>query len=239
MWRAARCGIFQPRSCRGLFSRCGSGRQARRTPPDGVRASCWARSLDGSGSRSLRGRAIRSGWLAWLDGLGGLDGVGVAFRDGPQISQGERHGSRFSAFFRPSRGHVTAARFETSLPRSVHAPRIARGLLGQWLPDIAGAELEDAKLLASELVTNAFVHGRGEIVLRAELDEDRLLVEVIDQGQGFERTVRQRDFESVGGRGLGIVDTVASRWGIHEGTTHVWFELEHAGPRLGSEHKSM
>jgi anti-sigma regulatory factor (Ser/Thr protein kinase) len=81
------------------------------------------------------------------------------------------------------------------------------------------------------------VHGRGRIVLRAELDADRLLVEVIDQGHGFERTVRQRDFEGVGGHGLGIVDVLASRWGIHEGTTHVWFELERPGPRLGRGRK--
>lgn len=93
--------------------------------------------------------------------------------------------------------------------------------------------------MTSELVTNAVVHGRGEIILRAELNEDRLLVEVIDQGRGFERTVRQHEFESVGGHGLGIVDTVASRSGIHEGTTHVWFELERAGPRLGQGGKSM
>jgi hypothetical protein len=38
----------------------------------------------------------------------------------------------------------------------------------------------------------------------------------------------------VGGWGLSIVDALASRWGVHEGTTHVWFELERPGPRLGS-----
>ena len=132
-----------------------------------------------------------------------------------------------------------AAEFQITLPRSVDAPRIARGLLGQRLPDLMGEELENAKLLASELVTNAVVHGSGAIVLRAKLDEDRVLVEVIDQGRGFERVVRQREFEAVGGRGLGIVETVASRWGIHEGTTHVWFELERPGPRLGSDRRSV
>jgi anti-sigma regulatory factor (Ser/Thr protein kinase) len=132
-----------------------------------------------------------------------------------------------------------ATEFETSLPRSLDAARLARAVLGQWLPDITREELEDAQLLTSELVTNAVVHGRGEILLRAELDEDRLLIEVIDEGHGFERTIRQRDFESVGGHGLGIVDTVASRWGIHEGTTHVWFELERPGPRLGPGRKPM
>lgn len=130
-----------------------------------------------------------------------------------------------------------AGEFETTLPRSVDAPRMARHLLAEWLPDLTREELGSAQLVVSELVTNAVVHGRGRVVLRADLDEDRVLVEVIDDGQGFERTVRQRDFESVGGRGLGIVDVVASRWGIHEGTTHVWFELERPGPRLGHGRK--
>ena len=125
---------------------------------------------------------------------------------------------------------MTRARFWTSLPRTADAPGIARRLLEQWLPQLTRQELNSARLLASELVASAVVHGQGVINLRAELDADRLLVEVIDEGHGFERTIRLRHFESVGGRGLGIVDTVASRWGIHEGTTHVWFELERPGP---------
>ena len=32
-----------------------------------------------------------------------------------------------------------------------------------------------------------------------------------------------------------IVEAEASRWGVHEGTTHVWFEVERPGPRLGPD----
>jgi anti-sigma regulatory factor (Ser/Thr protein kinase) len=131
-----------------------------------------------------------------------------------------------------------ASRLEFALPRSHEAPGIARRRLGQWLtPRLADAELHKALLLTSELVTNAVMHGHGEITLRAGLDTDRLLVEVIDQGHGFERVLREEDFNSVGGRGLKIVDAESSRWGIHEGTTHVWFELERPGPRLGTANK--
>lgn len=92
--------------------------------------------------------------------------------------------------------------------------------------------LVDAELLVSELATNALVHGDGQITLRARLDQHRLLVELIDEGSGFDRSLRRRDFWQVGGWGLGIVDDVASRWGVLEGTTHVWFELERAGRAL-------
>ena len=97
------------------------------------------------------------------------------------------------------------------------------------------ADVERTQLLVSELVTNAVTHGQGRVVLRASADEDRVLVEVIDEGGGFERTIREHTFDQIGGRGLGIVDSHANRWGVHEGTTHVWFELETSGPRLGAD----
>lgn len=131
---------------------------------------------------------------------------------------------------------MTGESFEKDLPRTRGAPALARRSLSRWLgDDVERDQLRTAELLVSELVTNAVMHGRGQITLRAQLDEDRVLVEVIDEGGGFERTVRKEDFDAVGGRGLTIVDAEASRWGIHEGTTHVWFELERPGPRLGPD----
>ena len=135
-------------------------------------------------------------------------------------------------------GMASVPEHELELPRAPGAPSEARRALTKWYAAaLDGEELHRAKLLASELVTNAVLHGKGRILLRAEANDDRLLVEVIDEGTGFERQLRRRDFEDVGGRGLSIVDLESSRWGIHEGTTHVWFELERAGPRLGSEQK--
>jgi len=86
-------------------------------------------------------------------------------------------------------------------------------------------QLRTAALLTSELVTNALLHGEGSITLRANLDEVRLLVEVIDEGHGLHPAERRRDRHRVGGYGLRIVDREASHWGTREGTTHVWFEL--------------
>jgi anti-sigma regulatory factor (Ser/Thr protein kinase) len=129
--------------------------------------------------------------------------------------------------------------FEQELPRSPEAPGVARRALSSWYaaalePD----ELHRAKLLTSELVTNAVLHGQGQILMRANIDDDRVLVEVIDEGGGFEHGLRRHNFDALHGRGLAIVDAESSRWGIHEGTTHVWFELERPGPRVGDPHPS-
>ncbi|HLY48411.1 MAG TPA: ATP-binding protein [Solirubrobacteraceae bacterium] len=124
--------------------------------------------------------------------------------------------------------------YEVQLPRGVWAAGRARKLLAEhFAPALAGRELDTAKLLISELVTNAVVHGEGSITMRVDLDASRLLVEVIDEGTGFERAVRARHLPQDGGWGLKLVDSEASRWGIREGTTHVWFELERPG-RAGS-----
>ncbi len=132
----------------------------------------------------------------------------------------------------------TNAPSELALPRGPAAASQAR----RWLEDrysraLEGDELDDVKLLTSELINNAVLHGRGTITLRAGLDENRLLIEVIDDGSGFERVLEKQDFDQVGGRGLRIVEAASSRWGVHEGTTHVWFEIERSGPRLGSDTK--
>lgn len=127
---------------------------------------------------------------------------------------------------------------EVELPRDPTAGARARRLLERMVAGSLGVcELGRAKLLASELVNNAVLHGHGAIIFRAELDEDRLHVEVIDEGSGFERAVRERDGDDLGGRGLNLVESESSRWGVHEGTTHVWFEIERPGPRLGAEKK--
>lgn len=127
---------------------------------------------------------------------------------------------------------------EVQLARDPSAGAKARRLVEDLAAGIlADAELNRAKLLVSELVNNAVLHGRGTITFRADLDEDRLHVEVVDEGSGFEREVREQRGDVPGGRGLRLMDSESSRWGVHEGTTHVWFEIERPGPRLGADHK--
>jgi anti-sigma regulatory factor (Ser/Thr protein kinase) len=85
--------------------------------------------------------------------------------------------------------------------------------------------VEAALLVSSELVTNAYLHGEGEIELRLSVDDDRVRIEVNDKGRGQAPAVREQKPDDHGGWGLRIVDQLSRRWGVSEGTTHVWAEL--------------
>lgn len=85
--------------------------------------------------------------------------------------------------------------------------------------------VQTAVLVSSEFVTNAYLHGHGKIELRVRVRGDHVRIEVIDEGRDQEPAVRERDLDEPGGWGLLIVDQLALRWGVFEGTTHVWADL--------------
>jgi anti-sigma regulatory factor (Ser/Thr protein kinase) len=84
---------------------------------------------------------------------------------------------------------------------------------------------ESARLVSSELVTNALRHGRGKIELRVTLLSEFLRIEVVDEGTERAPSVRHESPGESGGWGLRIVDQLATQWGVFEGTTHVWADL--------------
>ena len=132
-----------------------------------------------------------------------------------------------------------------SLPRHDSAAGIARqAIQSQLAGDLGRERTGDLALVVSELVTNAVAHGRGAISLRLQVAGDGVHGEVIDDGGGFEQEVRDRGPDDFDGRGLQIVDALSTRWGIHEGTTHVWFELARpeappklTDPKLGDDER--
>jgi len=114
------------------------------------------------------------------------------------------------------------------IPRDPMAPAAARraieGLSGRVADDV----IPDVKLLVSELVTNSVKYG-GEGALRLQIETEgprKLRAVVIDQGVGFVPVARDRPPTEVGGWGLHLVQTLSNRWGVHEGSTHVWFEID-------------
>jgi anti-sigma regulatory factor (Ser/Thr protein kinase) len=122
-----------------------------------------------------------------------------------------------------------APRLECELPRERGAAREARRLLERTLArELDRDELDTAKLLASELVNNAVLHGAGKITFAVGVEASRIRVDLVHEGSGFVHQVRAVGFDEISGRGLQIVDAVSSRWGVFEGTTHVWFEVHRA-----------
>ncbi len=114
------------------------------------------------------------------------------------------------------------------IPRDPCAPAHARRAIEQLADHVDPALVPDVKLLVSELITNSVKYGGdGEITLIVRTENPRRLrVEVVDQGAGFVPVARNRPATEVGGWGLHLVQTLSDRWGVYEGSTHVWFELD-------------
>jgi anti-sigma regulatory factor (Ser/Thr protein kinase) len=118
-----------------------------------------------------------------------------------------------------------ATRAETlELPSAAVAARLARRHLEPHLSSLPRGRRPDARLLVSELVTNAFRHGMPPITLTTELHRDFLRVEVADSGGGRPR--RRARPSADGGWGLLLVEQASDRWGVADGSMRVWFEID-------------
>lgn len=112
------------------------------------------------------------------------------------------------------------------LPRDRTCPMVARRVVeGHVREDLGEREAHTAMLIVSELATNALLHGTGAITLTVSRRADRLRIEVADEGHPPRIAVVAPGTLGVGGRGLYLVDRLASRWGAVDGTARVWAEL--------------
>ena len=128
------------------------------------------------------------------------------------------------------------AQLSLDVPRDRTGFKVARAVIQEYLTgDVTQDELSDVRLIMSELVTNAVVHGGGPITLRLTVEGELIRGEVVDEGGGFEREIRERGPDEIGGRGLLLVTSLAHRWGVYEGSSHVWFELGRAGANRAPE----
>jgi anti-sigma regulatory factor (Ser/Thr protein kinase) len=118
--------------------------------------------------------------------------------------------------------------FSFQFPPAEDAPAQARAALEVFDQILAPNVLEDLQLVVSELVTNSVKFGpKRAITLVLTVGNDGVVTgEVIDQGDGEQAKVEMTVEPTVaGGWGLHLVDSVSQRWGVHEGSTHVWFEI--------------
>ena len=118
-----------------------------------------------------------------------------------------------------------------ALAPTAHGVRSARVFAAGFVDDYDVDVRETVVLLVSELVSNAVQHGGphdslATVGLEVETRSDRVRVEVADAGTGAPRP-GDGAVEHPSGRGLLLVEALASRWGCEQlpvGKT-VWFEI--------------
>ena len=89
------------------------------------------------------------------------------------------------------------------------------------------AVVETAELLTDELVTNAIVHAQSKSYLHIRAARGAVRVELTDPDDRLP-SIAAADTDAVGGRGLIIVNGLASAWGVErgiDGGKTVWFQL--------------
>jgi anti-anti-sigma factor len=125
-------------------------------------------------------------------------------------------------------------------PTAPAAARLyVRDVLQYWRLALPGQGVIDrAELLADELVTNAVMHARTWLRLRLELRGDLLHIGVHDASPRLLRAVPP-DPDAESGRGLRLVEQLATAWGVHPGrdggkvvwcTLRLWRDQGPLGP---------
>lgn len=115
-----------------------------------------------------------------------------------------------------------------ALPAPAPTLSTLRAQIAAALAGLDGELVSDALLVVTELITNAYLHGRPPV--RFELSHPSgngtLRVEVTDAGPDLPE-VRHPDVSQAHGRGMLLVEACATRWGVTtsaDGKT-VWAEF--------------
>lgn len=131
---------------------------------------------------------------------------------------------------RPGAAHQAAApgSLEADFAATPEAPGFARCFVSEVLQrhGHTAAMIEDAKLVVSELATNAVVHARSPFTVRISPLRDGARLAVRDSSHAAP-TMRQDGAMTSSGNGLRLVDAMARAWGVEpdaDGKT-VWAEL--------------
>lgn len=127
------------------------------------------------------------------------------------------------------------ARAQLRLPPRLSSPALARQLAAAQLEAWGLSDLSDiGLLLLSELATNAVRHGGTGFEVEVAHTGEGVHFRVTDHGGGTPRRAAPGP-AAEGGRGLLLVDELASRWGVTRGPgcTAVWFELDRSPGSTG------
>jgi anti-sigma regulatory factor (Ser/Thr protein kinase) len=114
-------------------------------------------------------------------------------------------------------GHATPWSYNVTLAPLASNVGVARALVRECLleHDLA-CLVEDVRLVASEFATNAVVHARTPFTVSLEGSADSVRLSISDNSK-LKLFIGVRSLLSAGGRGLPIVDSCASDWGVTNG----------------------
>jgi DNA-binding NarL/FixJ family response regulator len=120
-------------------------------------------------------------------------------------------------------------RLTSELAADRRSARSARELVRELLEPADQELLALVELLVTELVTNAVVHASSAPRVQLLVSPLLVRVEVFDRVPELPRQ-RVPDVEGPGGRGLLVLERMATRWGAEpvEGGKVVWFEVDRA-----------
>lgn len=112
-------------------------------------------------------------------------------------------------------------------PCSALAPKAARDFVADTVAGWGYGELvTDAALVTSELATNAFLHAVSDVTLTISRREGSVRIALVDAHPRDPERRPASDTRS-GGRGLAIIDAIATQWGVGRigDRKVVWVEL--------------
>lgn len=117
---------------------------------------------------------------------------------------------------------------------------LLRSRISACLPGLNGDAIADIHLVATELVTNAYRHGRPPVQFRLfSYANDRTLRIEVSDCEPAPPEVRHPDPRTPHGRGLQLVDAFSARWGVEPATDGktVWAEFRYppGNPEMNSD----
>jgi serine/threonine-protein kinase RsbW len=132
--------------------------------------------------------------------------------------------------------HAQGVTRSVTVPHERHGVSLARHAIADELAaaGVSDDERQDAMLVVSELVSNSVKHAAslpgGEVRVHWEVADDCLHLEITDGGAATRPNAVVASFSALGGRGLDIVRTVSSQWGVTQeaDSVTVWADV----PRL-------
>jgi anti-sigma regulatory factor (Ser/Thr protein kinase) len=123
---------------------------------------------------------------------------------------------------------VLTLRLSPEPASATRARDVTRSHLASTCPDEI---VENAALVVTELVSNVVVHALTDMLLVVDVVPGRVDLRVQDSSPQQPR-LQSNSLDAVGGRGLAIVDELASAWGVEHqrGMKVVWAELDYPAP---------